>query len=401
MAESYLARAHRIQRSTLRDLGYLAGGSSCAEASFISYRRSDVEPQWSDLWYVATQLGADAALLRADPAFGRCTLDKTANFLECFADRPSGLVARLLPGRRGASGFLGRGTFDGSRFLGGDKYCDDHGHLGLTLLAAFEATADGRFLDLARAAADWLIQGGVWDDVFGGGFWWNNRRGDSPEGKPAQANGLAADLFCRLFGLTGVAEYRDWGVRTLDWLDATLWDDDAQLYRWSVAYAEPAQRRGQLLSTRFFNYDQGIAIEAKLAHRRYIGADPADLARARAIAARLEPVFWHAGEGGFNLEAGFEQVFAIYSAWLTPSLLALYQVDPDPRWLDLARRNADALLAALGDGDGVASRGYAVAGRWEIDHTRDTVANAGLQWALAMLHGAAAPTEGTDPRLQC
>src|SRR4051794_1130152 len=98
MAESYLAQARRIQRSTLRDLAYLAGGATCAEASFISYRRSEVEPEWSDLWYVAAQLGADAALLQADPGFSRCTLDKTANFLERFEDRPTGLAAHLFPG---------------------------------------------------------------------------------------------------------------------------------------------------------------------------------------------------------------------------------------------------------------------------------------------------------------
>jgi hypothetical protein len=386
MPESFLARARRMQRSTLGQLGYLAGGADCASARFISYRRSDAEPEWSDLWYVATQLGADAALLRADPSFGRCTLDKSTDFLERFTDRPAGLAMRLLPGRRPAAGFLARGSPDGSHFLDGDKYCDDHGHLGLMLLDAFEATSDDRFVGLARAAADWLIQAGVWDDVFGGGFWWNNRQGDSPEGKPAQANGLAADLFAQLYGLTGASEYRDWALRTLDWLDATLWDAAADLYRWSIAYAEPERRRGRLLSNRYFNYDQGIMIEARLAQSRHIRADPADLARARAVAARLEAAFWHAGEGGFNLEAGVEQVFAIYSAWLTPSLLALYAVDPDERWLRLARRNVEALLAALGAPDGgVYVRAFATAGGWTIDPTRDTVAQAGLQWALASL----------------
>ena len=62
-----------------------------------------------------------------------------------------------------------------------------------------------------------------------------------------------------------------------------------------------------------------------MALHKNVAPDPTHLARARALGERLEATFWHPGEGGFNLEAGVEQVMAIYASWLTPSLLDLYR----------------------------------------------------------------------------
>ena len=59
---------------------------------------------------------------------------------------------------------------------------------------------------------------------------------------------LAAALFLRLHGATGDAAWRAWADRTLDWLDATLWDDDAGLYRWGVHYADRPTASGQAVT---------------------------------------------------------------------------------------------------------------------------------------------------------
>src|SRR5205807_8335013 len=95
----------------------------------------------------------------------------------------------------------------------------------------------------------------------------------------------------------------------------------------------------------------------------------ASLARARAIAAALEPRFWDAALGGFVLEAGVPQVLLVYAAWLTPALLTLAAADADPRWVALARRNVDALHARLYDptDGGYAHRAWREGSRLRLD----------------------------------
>jgi uncharacterized protein YyaL (SSP411 family) len=369
----HLELARQTQRATLHHLGYLVGAASCAEAPYLSYRRSDAEPEWTDQWYLTTQLGADAALLKVDPTFGRCTIDKAAVFFDRLWDDAEG-------------GYLARGSPDGSVVLRPDKYCDDHGHAGLMLIDAYHATGDRQFLTRARRAADYLLHGRVWDQTFDGGFWWNSRRGDTIEGKPAQTNGLAVALFAELYHLTGESTYRDWALKVMSWLDAQLYDPVAGLYRWSVHFQNLQRRRGQAVADRFFNYDQGIVVEALLSLFAYVRPDPHYLARARSLAARLEPAFWHYPEGGFNLQSGVEHVMPIYSSWLSSSLLALYAVDLDDRWLSLARRNVEALKSYLRMPDG----GYYVAaalqdGAWRVTPTRDGAASSGMQRAHALL----------------
>ena len=368
----YLAFARATQRFTFERLGYLGGAPDCERAPFLSYRCRDVEPEWSDQWYNATQLGADAALLAIDPTFGRCTIDKCAAFMARFR-QPDG-------------GYLARGRPDGSLVLRPDRYSDDNAHTGLMLLDAHEVTEDRRYRAAAERIADFLLGPALLDDTFGGGLWWNTHRGNSPEGKPAISQGLAIQLLARLFGATGRAELRTAALELDGWTDRNLFDPTGGLYRWSVSYADCAARRGRVVAERFFGYDQGIMIEAKLALHRHVAADPGYVLRAQEVAGQLEASFWHPGEGGFNLESGCEQVYAVYAAWLTPSLLALYPLDGDRRWLELARRNVDALNGYLRAPDGGYYRlARAQDGEWWVDRTRDTVANAAMQRAQALL----------------
>jgi uncharacterized membrane protein len=88
---SRLMLAVATQGSTRARLGVLAEAFTCPEARFVSYRRSDAEPELSDQWYVASQLWADAYLLNAvttasvedwDAPTSRCYLDKGFVFLD-------------------------------------------------------------------------------------------------------------------------------------------------------------------------------------------------------------------------------------------------------------------------------------------------------------------------------
>src|SRR5207249_4000948 len=93
-----LQSAALTQRATRARLRVLGEASTCAQARFVAYRRSDREPDLVDEWYVASQLWADARLpvrptmpslpgapllvvptgppTLADAAEARCHLDK-------------------------------------------------------------------------------------------------------------------------------------------------------------------------------------------------------------------------------------------------------------------------------------------------------------------------------------
>src|SRR4051794_13115000 len=62
--ERWLRGALAVQASTRANL-LATDRPDCADASYVSYRRSDIQPDVSDQWYVASQLWADAELLRA------------------------------------------------------------------------------------------------------------------------------------------------------------------------------------------------------------------------------------------------------------------------------------------------------------------------------------------------
>ena len=415
-ASQRLQDAVRTQLATRAHLRVLGDAASCVEARFVSYRRSDVEPDIADQWYVASQLWADAILLAApaqgirapvaqipsipgraqpgagqvrigQPATGRPAAGAGSNDPEarCHLDKGFVLLDRLWDDTTG--GYYPRSNPSGTAVERDVRHTDDNSLAGLALLAAAEVTPDDalrrRYLHAARRQAEFLTESGLWDETFGGGFWWNTSKGDVPEGKPAQSNALAALFFARLHDTTGVETYRAWAIRTLLWLDTILYDPARQLYRWSVHYRDGVPA----ISDRYFNYDQGIAVEAQLAASGLDG-DPNRLARAQGIGRAVQSTFWGQERGGYNLEAGIEQVYTAFAAWVSLGHLALYDADGDARWLELARTNADALAAALGEPDGgYANRHYRCVDRsapgcetgqvpWVVDRTRDTAAQA-------------------------
>jgi hypothetical protein len=394
----YLSLAQATQAHTVRHLAYYGGGADVAAAPWIAYRRSTAEPDYSDSWYDFSQVQADATLVaRGLPAY-EPYVAKAFRHLEQHWDAVAG-------------GYFGRGGIRGDWVGGPDKYADDNALAGLALLAAHASARDpaarAQYLTRARAVAVFLVGGTLWDGVFDGGFWWNTRRGDTVEGKPAQSNGLAALFFFRLHACTGEARWREWAARTLAWLDAHLWDAQGGLYRYCVRYADPARRQGRAVELRYFNYDQGILLElwALLAHAAALGSRPAApamgqwplpasasaLARARTIGMAVDARFWDAALGGYVLEAGVPQVFLIYAAWLTPALLALAAADPDPRWVALARRNSDTLHAVLYDAaGGYAHRAWRDGAAIRRDLVRHTAAQAWMQYAQAALARALA-----------
>ena len=356
--------AFAIQAATRERLGVLGDALTCAEARQVAYRRSTLEPEIVDHWYQSSQLWADLALLAAsrdslavegvlheqfDAQDTRCRVEKGFLFLDGMWDVTS-------------TGYLPRSHPAGTVIEDAPRFGDDNALAGLVLLAAAEVasspTTARRYVDLARRQAEFLRDSGLWDETFDGGFWWNTGRGNSREGKPAQTNALAALFFARLYQHTADPLDREWALRTLEWLDSVLYDPTKSLYRWSVSFENLSSRVGSVIRPRYFNYEQGIAIQAQLAAYELDG-DYGRLERARAVGDALHSTFSSTVLGGYNLQAGLEQVFTSYSAWTSFGHLALYDADGDERWLDLARANADALAVRLRRPDG----GYGLKGQ--------------------------------------
>lgn len=431
-ASTYVQQAVATQAATRARLRVLGDAATCDEARFVAYRRSDIEPDYVDEWYVASQLWADAALVlarRTGPTEAEwavrslvpvpsaapiaplgtpedhCHLTKGFIFLDRMYDHDEG-------------GYHARANPTGQQVELGTIWGDDNGLIGLALLAARETTTDdglrARYLHAARREADFLTTSGLWDETFGGGFWWNTDRGNSWEGKPAQTNALAALFFARLYLATGDAQYRTLALDTLAWLDTVLYDPEQQLYRWSVSYWIPEERTGPAyISESYFNYDQSLAIEAQLEAARFDDY-PGRLERARQVGLAVHDAFWNEEHGGYNLVAGSDHVFASYGAWTSLGHLALYDVDGDRMWLDMAEANARALTSVLRDAHGsYALRHYGCAGgvdllgcessevTWVIDWTLDTAAQAWTQHLNAAigrrLWAASAPPPRNAP----
>ena len=394
-AVARLSAAVGIQGATRARLGVLGDAFSCPDARFVSFRRSDAEPEFVDQWYVASQLWADAMMLVGsgeptsaqadipgwDPSDTRCYIDKGFVFLDRLWDYTS-------------AGYFPRANPVGTNVESKVRFTDDNLIAGLALLDTARTTTDPlavrRYIHAAQREADFLQGSGLWDTTFGGGFWWNTGRGDSEEGKPAQTNALASLFFARLYDATGDAGYRDWALRSLVWLDTILYEPARNLYRWSVAFEDIPHRTGAVTHTRYFNYDQGIAIEAQLEAIQLDG-DASRLARAEGIGHATHDAFWSPDLGGYKLEAGIDQVYTSYGAWTSLGHLALFAQDSDQAWLDLVRSNTTALEARLRDADnGFALRSYRCVDRVAkgcesgqasvvVDHTRDTAAQAWVQ----------------------
>lgn len=207
---------------------------------------------------------------------------------------------------------------------------------------------------------------------------------------------------------TGDPRYQVWAVRTLLWIDTVLWDSRRGLYRWGAAYTDPARRTGADLAPRSFNYDQAIAIQAQLATYALDG-DPARVRRAVALGSVLQDAFWNPARGGYNLEAGIDQVYTSYSAWTGLGHLALYRFDGDARWREMASANIAATQAVMGETDGgFAMRAFRCVDRIApgcasgtvasvVDRTRDGAAQAWVQQLLAQMV-LTAPFDTEPPR---
>lgn len=285
-------------------------------------------------WYNVSQIYADAALIAAGDASALPYMNNTFKFMEGFWDKskPQG-------------GYFAAVNLDGTNG-GGDKYVDDNGLTGMVYLEAYEVTTGAdkaAYLAKARACADWLINSGLWDNTYGGGFWWSTAKSD----KPTQSNGLTLQLFSRLFSITGEAAYREWAVRVNSWLNSTMYDAVSGLYIWKIDGPGAGTKHFEK-----FTYDNAILLEAAILFGKAIN-DASYLAKAQAIGNAMNIVLWNSAWKGyiFNTDPTQTRVNPAWCGWGTQGMIRLYEQDKDEKWLTYARNNIDALNKATRNAD--------------------------------------------------
>ena len=92
-----------------------------------------------------------------------------------------------------------------------NHYYDDEGWWALTWIRAFELTHNRRYLDMAETIFNDMCTG--WDDVCGGGLWWNKDR----KYKNAITNELFFSVAARLYKRTGKETYLNYTEDEWQW----------------------------------------------------------------------------------------------------------------------------------------------------------------------------------------
>ncbi|OOQ57754.1 glycoside hydrolase family 76 protein [Mucilaginibacter pedocola] len=310
--------------------------SSNLLTSNFSYRANTTSQSNSCFeWYNVSQIYADAALVAAGDASALPYMNNTFKFMEGFWDKSD---------LRG--GYFASVRLDGTG-AGGDKYVDDNGLTGMVYLEAYEITTGAdkaAYLAKAKACADWLINSGLWDGTYGGGFWWSTAKPD----KPTQSNGVAMQLFAKLYTITGETVYLDWATKTNNWLRNTMYDSASGLYIWKIDGGGAGTKHFEK-----FTYDNAVMLEAYLLYGKAVNDAAGYLAKAQDIGNAMNTVLWNAQYKGyiFNTDPTQTRVNPAWCGWGTQGMIRLYEQDKDEKWLTFARNNINALNTATRNAD--------------------------------------------------
>jgi predicted alpha-1,6-mannanase (GH76 family) len=97
-----------------------------------------------------------------------------------------------------------------------NKFFDDNGWWALAWIKAYDNSRDDRYLHAAQFIFSNMITG--WDEICGGGVWWNTDRNY----KNAITNELFLTLAARLHQRApGDGSYLDWALREWDWFGSS------------------------------------------------------------------------------------------------------------------------------------------------------------------------------------
>ena len=295
--------------------------------SYKSYRvNTTTDPNSAFEWYNVSQIYADAAMVANGDASYLASMNQTFKWMDNMWDKNDPI-----------GGYFAFAKLDGSG-SSGTKYVDDNSLSGMVYLDAYDVTTGAdkeAYLAKAKQCANWLIKSGLFDNTYGGGFWWNTER----KVKPTQTNGLALQLFSKLYKITGDNAYHDWAVSVNAWLNSKMYDSGSGLYAWQ--FEENGQRNNV-----FFTYDNAIMVEAFLLYAQAMN-DNSYLGRAQAVGQAMNRVLWDAPHNVYIFNTADRRVTPAWCGWGSQAMIKLYEADNNATWLNYAKGNIDAINTVL------------------------------------------------------
>jgi uncharacterized protein YyaL (SSP411 family) len=298
---------------------------------YKSYRvNATTDPTSAFEWYNVSQIYADAAMVKLGETSHTTYMNDSFNWMSHMWDdaRPNG-------------GYFGFVRIDGSE-KGSDtlKYIDDNALSGVVYLEAYEVSTGAQkaaYLDKAKACANWLIKSGTWDNTFDGGFWWNTAK----TVKPTQSNGLAMQLFTRLYAITGESVYREWASAVDKWLSTKLYESSTGLFVWQI------DRAGKRFTEKF-TYDNAIMVEAFLLYGEVM-KDASYLVKAQALGNAMNRTLWDKTHNVYIFNTSDLRISPAWCGWGSQAMIKLYESDKNTSWLGYAQGNIDAINTVLRD----------------------------------------------------
>jgi uncharacterized protein YyaL (SSP411 family) len=294
-----------------------------------SYNSYSITPGSSTTytWYNVSQMDADANMIQQGDTRYASYMNNTYSFMSHLWDTGS---------KNG--GYYAAANISGSG-AGGAQYVDDNSLTGVAYLDAYQASSGSQqaaYLASAEAIANWLMNSGQWDTTCGGGFWWSTAK----TVKPTQSNGLAMQLFLRLYGITGKSYYSQWATSIKSWLETKMHGSNG-LYIWQLSNTCAAQ-------TTNFTYDNAIMIEADLLWASTM-SDASYITKAENIATSMNSVLWSTTYKVYQFTSNDAVVNVTWCVWASEALVRLYQADGDSTWLTYAQENIDYMNNHLRD----------------------------------------------------
>ena len=246
---------------------------------------------------------------------------------------------------------------------GTDKYYDDNEWMALGLVEAYQSTHNVNFLTKARATQKFVLSG--WDDVLGGGIYWKLDH----KSKNACSNTPASAAAMRLYQVTGDKEQLAWALKIRAWTKEKLQAPNG-------LYWDNIKLDGKLEKTEW-TYNTAEAIRADILLYQ-LQHDKAALAEARRMADAGLAAWTDPATGSLHKTENS----ALFTHLFCESLLRLYDVTRNIKYLDAVRKEAAYAYKSIRDPDG---------GYWgEADHKPDerkklieNASAARLFWLLA------------------